>query len=477
MKAMSPILFVFALCLGIGTSAVVRASARVDDSTISFWIRTALDEDSRIMPADIAVSVTEGVATLNGTVGNLAERDFAVREAKKIKGVKGVIDEITVRASGRSDEEIRQDVVDALRMSPILRPDTPSVTVDDGSVTLRGQLESWAEREQADLLAREVRGVRSVNDEIEIRWKWSRPDAAIRGDVVAALANDVYLTGLPIEADVVRGIVTLTGEVGTIYQKDRAATAAHVWNVKSVVNRLEIARSDEQGVRERAPNPTDDQLRRAVLATIDQDWRLDDPYRIRVESSNGHVTLRGTVPTYDQKDLAERDADDVVGVTWVSDFISVDPERRTDSAILHDIEGQIADDCVVGGRGIEVHVNGGIVTLSGSVKTTYERERAARIASRILGVKEVVNAIAIDWRNIIRDTDIRERIAKRLQSDAETAWVADRIAVDVENGHVTLSGSVDSWTQRREAQDVAAHADGVTDVTNRIHVWDQPREE
>ncbi len=109
--------------------------------------------------------------------------------------------------------------------------------VSDGKVTLSGSVTSWAEADQAQLLATETKGVKSVTNNLAATYANKRSDDAIRKDVEAALARDVYLSGLPISVSVKEGVVSLEGEVGTAYQKERAATDARwIWNVTKVDN-------------------------------------------------------------------------------------------------------------------------------------------------------------------------------------------------------------------------------------------------
>jgi osmotically-inducible protein OsmY len=71
----------------------------------------------------------------------------------------------------------------------------------------------------------------------------------------------------------------------------------------------------------------------------------------------------------------------------------------TDDAVYDQVRIKLADDPVVKGGGLDVDVKQGVVTLSGSVDLEVQREKAAKVARKVKGVKEVVNRIEIRNRN------------------------------------------------------------------------------
>jgi osmotically-inducible protein OsmY len=297
--------------------------------------------------------------------------------------------------------------------------------------------------------------------------------------VISALRRDDYLTGLPIVVSVKNGDVTLTGGVGNSYEQERAMDQAYlVDNVKSVKNDLSVEWWEERGVREKAPLPTKEQLAQAVRDELYQDLRIT-PYDVTVDASYGNVTLRGAVSSYYQKQIAERDARDVVGVAWVSDLLSVRAAIRSDGAVLDDVRATFDSDYSLNGQDIDVRVSEGKVTLSGNVNEYYEKLHAADVASKVRGVWDVVNNIEVNWHPQFTDASLQQRIKDRLSYDGETRWVADRISVKMKDGVATLTGTVYLWSERDEAGRVALLTDGVLSVNNRLTVreanypWDE----
>jgi len=263
---------------------------------MTFWVRQAVLQDPRIGTSDITVDTSDGIVTLVGGVPNVSARQYADREAKKITGVRGVVNELFVTPSFCVDADITQDVRKRLITSASISSDTLRVTVHQGIVTLEGTVASGAERQEAGLLAGEVRGVKDVTNKLVVQYPNTRPDAEIQRDVATTLAHDVYLTGLPIAATVKNGAVTLVGEVATVYQQERAGDAARlVWNVTGVNNDLTVTQGGSMGTRQKSPTPTDAQLTAAVYDTLAADQRLA-PSEVTVYVQQGEVTLHGVVP-------------------------------------------------------------------------------------------------------------------------------------------------------------------------------------
>ena len=116
--------------------------------------------------------------------------------------------------------------------------------------------------------------------------------------------------------------------------------------------------------------------------------------------------------------------------------------------------------------------------LTGKVNTWYGKRRAQDTTSRVFGVRELRNHLAIARAGSQPDNALRDAVQYRLKRDWATAPAASRIQVTVKNGAATLVGSVDTWVERKEARRVANRTPGVWMVDNRIQVngWDYPWE-
>lgn len=457
----------------------MAARAAVSDTTINYYVKDALRDDSRVDASEITATTKDGIVTLSGTVKCLPAKDYAIRETEKINGVLAVIDEITVSPSYGLDIDIANAVRRRILNSAVIDSQGIEVTCKEGVVTLSGEVTSYVEEQQAGLLASEVRAVKEVKNNIITKWSSTRSDQEIKGDAVAALERDVYLTGMPITVTVKDGVVTLSGSVGNAYERQKAYNAAcWISNVKSVKNDLTVEWYENHGVREAKKTPSDSDLETAVRKSLDQDSRVSAS-GITLRVSYGNVTLDGSVYSHYERDIAERDAKDVVGVGWVTNNLFARVDKRDDWAIARDIDFNLETDSLTEGFDLHASVKNGIATLTGTAHTWYERSHAYDVASRVRGVKSVINNITVSSTNWKKDADLVNSIQSRLRGDWTTWWVLKKINVTVKDGVATLEGDVNSWDQRHKASDLALHTVGIAEVDNRLTVkgvdypWDE----
>jgi osmotically-inducible protein OsmY len=447
------------------------SASQPTEKDIALWVKEAISEDGRIDSSKIDVTVRRGIVTLSGVAKTLAGKKYAVLEAKKIAGVQGVVDEIIVYPNARPDADIRQIIMRRFLNSADLQANRIKVDVTAGDVTLNGQVDSWSERGEAELLATEVQGVRSLTNRLLVPYRKERTDTAILKDVISTIQRDVYLSGLPIRASVKDGVVTLKGTVVSAYERERAyGDAIVVDNVKAVKNDLKLGGEQRASLRKQAPLPSDEELEKNIHDELTQDLRVAEPYEFSVNVLNGNVTLRGTVLSSYQKQLAGKDVRNVVGVGWVDNLITVEAPWREHSAIQDDVQFEVDVDPLLDSQDIDIHVKHGVVTLSGNVNTFYQKIHAGEVASRVIGVRDVVNVLAVKRPLEFSDAAVRDRIKRRLAANAETAHVTGRIKVDVQRGKAVLSGTVRSWAEYREAARTALLTQGVSGLDNRLTV-------
>jgi len=111
-----------------------------------------------------------------------------------------------------------------------------------------------------------------------------------------------------------------------------------------------------------------------------------------------------------------------------------------------------------------------LLTLIFGVDREYDRLQATMVAGRIRGVKGVVNNLTVDWDRGYGDGALMSKIVDRMNSDFVLASVKDKIKVAVDQGRVTLTGTVYNWGERREADRVASETPGVRSIDNRLEV-------
>ncbi len=190
---------------------------------------------------------------------------------------------------------------------------------------------------------------------------------------------------------------------------------------------------------------------------------------IGVSVRNGIVALSGHVDSFVEKAAAERAARRVRGVKAVAQEIEVrlpGDKKTEDDEIAARAVKLLEWDVAVPHEAIRVKVTHGIVALTGTVDWAYQSAEAEYDVRKLGGVKAVINDLRI--RPQANVTDVRAQICGAFERSAELD--AGRVAVDLVNGKVVLSGKVRSWTERQDAERAAWSAPGVTAVENRIEI-------
>jgi osmotically-inducible protein OsmY len=141
------------------------------DAEIQRDVLRELARDARVGATDVGVEVDAGVVTLTGTVDTWAERVAAQEAAHRVAGVHDVANDVVVKipgALGRTDTDIAQAVRRALEWDALVPDERIQSTVSNGWVTLEGNVDSWAQREDAQRAVQNLAGVRGVTDRMTI---------------------------------------------------------------------------------------------------------------------------------------------------------------------------------------------------------------------------------------------------------------------------------------------------------------------
>ncbi len=175
------------------STPLFTASFAITDADITKAIKTEFEIRPNIPSKSINVSTTNGIVSLTGTTNNLLAKDRAEEVALALKGVRGVINQIVVVAPDRTDEEIRKDVEKALLLNPATDSYEVQANVKGGKVTLTGDVQSWGESQLALLVAKKVKGVKQVENNIVIKLKENRLDNEIAADIQQQYRYDTRL--------------------------------------------------------------------------------------------------------------------------------------------------------------------------------------------------------------------------------------------------------------------------------------------
>jgi len=213
-----------------------------------------------------------------------------------------------------ADNDLARYVTEELHWDPKVDSAAIAVSVDDGVVTLRGTIGSFREKRDAQHDAERVYGVKDVKNELDVRilTEHQRSDADLRGAVLQAITLDSLIPAT-IDAKVDDGIVTLTGKANWQYQRDDA---------ESVTGKLLGVMGIEDEIELIAPGPTPRDVEHSIKKAMERNAKLDAE-SVKVESSDGTITLRGTVSSWADHDEAVGAAWAASGVTRVKDHILV----------------------------------------------------------------------------------------------------------------------------------------------------------
>ena len=142
--------------------------------------------------------------------------------------------------------------------------------------------------------------------------------------------------------------------------------------------------------------------------------------------------------------------------------------KKTDAEIQQDVIRELKWDPRVEETEIGVEVDTGIVTLTGTVSSWAKRIAAQEAAHRVFGVLDVANDVTVRVPGTLTrtDTDLAQAVRHALKWDVMVP--EQRITSTVSNGWVTLDGTVNSWTEREDAERAVRNLAGIGGVTNRI---------
>ncbi len=231
--------------------------------------------------------------------------------------------------------------------------------------------------------------------------KESTQDATTTSRVRTALLLSRNVSPFDIKVDTSQAVVTLDGQVPSEQIKTVAgAITLDTSGVKEVRNNLKInpstARNPEtEGVSARV---ADLEIKTLVGEGLSQNSDMAEKH-ISTDVKNRMVILSGAVDTAAQKNQAEHIAWQVTGVQGVTDNLSAanaqtNPES-VDDKLAHRVEFELYSTKAISLKAVQIHAEGGTVTLSGNVSSRAEKLLAEKTAQSVEGVRKVVNSLAV----------------------------------------------------------------------------------
>lgn len=223
-----------------------------------------------------------------------------------------------------------------------------------------------------------------------------------------------------------------------------------------------------------SPNRTDADIQRDVVESLYWDTRVDAA-DIGVLVDEGQVTLVGTVPTYRARAAAREDALVVQDVVAVENQLTVEISSELDTPTDEELRATVSEvlraDPDLAATEIDVEVVDGRVRLAGSVPTFWERELARSVTVTLPGVRGLTNELVVVPAGDHDDVELARAVAATLGRNRHVDLSA--IDIEVEDGHVTLSGQVADEGVRQQVLDAARYTRGVTEIRDWLHVRDE----
>ena len=212
------------------------------DKDLQAHVQNSLEWEPSVDAKDIGVSVDKGVVTLRGNVASYAEKINAERVALHVYGVKAVANDLVVRLASslqRTDTEIAQAALAALKWNTMVPDDRVTLTVKDGWIMLGGTLDWQYQKDAAAKAVRDLTGVKALTNDIRVQPHLKTTD--ISSKIEAAFKRSAEIDARRVNVTAQDGKIVLSGSVHSWAERQEAERAA--WaapGVSQVDDRLTV---------------------------------------------------------------------------------------------------------------------------------------------------------------------------------------------------------------------------------------------
>lgn len=218
--------------------------------------------------------------------------------------------------------------------------------------------------------------------------------------------------------------------------------------------------------------PDDDTLQAMVMDELAWIPNVNAAH-VGVTARDGVVTLSGTVDSLAEKLAAERAARRVRGVQGIAQEIVVQPpaaDEHGDEDIAERALTVLNWDVEVPDEQLQVKVENGVVTLTGTVTHPFQKQAAERDIRQLGGVTNIVDLIEVRPTGdlAVDEAAVHDKIGNALRRNAELE--ASHISVAVTGSKVTLRGKVKTWWERSVAENAARSTPGVAEVDDQLTI-------
>lgn len=218
-----------------------------NDMEIQKDVLSQLQWEPFVKASEIGVSVKDGIVTLSGIVDSYLKKIAAENAVKKVNGVRAIAEDIQIGVSPgykKTDTEIAASVLSALKWHSAVPDETIRAKVEDGVVTLEGEVEWEYQRSSARSAVSYLLGVRNVVNNITVKPKILASD--IKNKISSAFHRTATIDAEKVSVEVIGNRVILRGKVRSYAEKEDTETAA--WSapgVATVENYLELVPEEE----------------------------------------------------------------------------------------------------------------------------------------------------------------------------------------------------------------------------------------
>jgi osmotically-inducible protein OsmY len=206
----------------------------MSDKSLRQAVIDELDCEPRVDATHIGVAVEDGVVTLTGHVESYASKNAAEEAVKRVLGVKAIAQDIQVRMPGdkkSADDQIAKRAFDIIAWNCWIPENKVKVTIQNGHVTLSGDVDWHYRRDNAEDAVRKLSGIKGVTNTIQI--KPSAKATNVKQRIENALKRSAEVEADAVTVSVFDGRVTLSGKVKTFFERGLVERTA--WMAPGVV--------------------------------------------------------------------------------------------------------------------------------------------------------------------------------------------------------------------------------------------------
>lgn len=218
-----------------------------------------------------------------------------------------------------SDNVLREEVVEVIKWEPLLHSNKIDVSVQDGIVSLTGNVENYAQKSEARDALKNILGVKAIVDDIKVvpHSLSVKNDKDIAAAVIKAFKENWVVPDHRIKVTVQEGWVTIEGILHWNFQRKAAENAIrYLQGVRGVIDKIKIEAEIKNELTQEI-----------VIKALKRSWLIKDD-NIRVNVDGKTIILSGIVDSLFQKEEAERIAWNTPGVWYVDNEIFVELDMR-----------------------------------------------------------------------------------------------------------------------------------------------------